>query len=640
MKKIIIIYLFVFFIFSNFNIESNQQNRVLTQKDKEYPEDKNKFQSSLETLKDDVFQQIYDVSKKPVPVPNDIIINKSKSYRVVNATQDVGLVNSIDLEINWNGPQQNGGYKPADCDIAVGPNHIVAVVNSKYCIYDRTNSHNPLKDEMFRNFFTNPPPLANYHLFDPKVIYDPWAKKWVILALEWTLTHAPKLPGFIRIAVSQTDDPTGAWWHSRFKANIGTTTPYLWADWPGLGFTTGWRDSGEVAIAVNIYEVPEIWQYPKVIIFKKSTIYNGQLPPEPIPAHLFRMKNDFHSTIRSIKPSQNLNTWGGDKIYMLNLLWSDNKDIVLHTFTDPFGTYNYQERWIDIGKYSDPPPASKPGGGTLKTGQVRLTGDVIYGHGLLSGESFLYTSFHEEHKWPGDVQDVSVIRYLKLNAETKVVLKNERFGRSQTWYMYPDVAPQFNEQYWAGDSVGISFTVSSNTINPEAKVAGFTGTNWIRSVQVRPGGGGFGNGNEEFGDYSGIHTDLDENGLFWSFAEVGKPNLSDWGTGIGCFALFDYPPIGIQNLAGSVPNDYELSQNYPNPFNPKTTIRFNIPKSSHIKLIIYDILGKQVAAVINKKLNVGSYKEKWDGSNYSSGVYFYKLVADDFIDVKKMVLIK
>ena len=88
------------------------------------------------------------------------------------------------------------------------------------------------------------------------------------------------------------------------------------------------------------------------------------------------------------------------------------------------------------------------------------------------------------------------------------------------------------------------------------------------------------------------------------------------------------------------PKDYYLYQNYPNPFNPNTSIKFDIPKASHVKLIIYDMLGREVAVLVNENMNAGKYEVNWDGSGYPSGVYFYKLETEEFSNVKKMVLLK
>ena len=98
--------------------------------------------------------------------------------------------------------------------------------------------------------------------------------------------------------------------------------------------------------------------------------------------------------------------------------------------------------------------------------------------------------------------------------------------------------------------------------------------------------------------------------------------------------------VGIQNYNSEIPLNFSLNQNYPNPFNPVTAFKFALPKSSYAKLTLYDLLGKTVTVLVNEQLNAGNYKIIWDASNYSSGVYFYKLEADEFTETKKMILIK
>jgi len=102
---------------------------------------------------------------------------------------------------------------------------------------------------------------------------------------------------------------------------------------------------------------------------------------------------------------------------------------------------------------------------------------------------------------------------------------------------------------------------------------------------------------------------------------------------------------GIKKLSSEVPVNYSLSQNYPNPFNPVTKIRFTIPHAGYggdrlVNIIIYDALGREIETLVNENLQPGIYEVEFEGSNYSSGVYFYQLQAGDFMEVKKMSLIK
>ena len=90
----------------------------------------------------------------------------------------------------------------------------------------------------------------------------------------------------------------------------------------------------------------------------------------------------------------------------------------------------------------------------------------------------------------------------------------------------------------------------------------------------------------------------------------------------------------------NTPEAFELFQNYPNPFNPTTTIKYKVPIDAYVTLKIYDVVGNEIATLINKRQIAGEYQVVFDGKDFSSGIYYYKLNADEYIDVKKLVLIK
>lgn len=89
-----------------------------------------------------------------------------------------------------------------------------------------------------------------------------------------------------------------------------------------------------------------------------------------------------------------------------------------------------------------------------------------------------------------------------------------------------------------------------------------------------------------------------------------------------------------------LPNKVELLQNYPNPFNPATTIKYDIVKAQDVKLVVYDILGREVATLVNAQQQPGSYEVSWDASNFASGIYFYTLTSGNFTATKKLILLK
>ncbi len=210
------------------------------------------------------------------------------------------------------------------------------------------------------------------------------------------------------------------------------------------------------------------------------------------------------------------------------------------------------------------------------------------------------------------------------------------------------------------------------------------GLNWVdKSFMVYDAQGiGFANENTGWiggwGDgQNGPTYETTDAGLSWHLAGFGSlinrfRFLSDTLAYAVGQSVYKYTsePIGIQPISTEIPKQFSLEQNYPNPFNPTTKIRFNIapPLGANgaplpltggdvtalagtvgVKLIVYDILGKEVATLVNEQLNPGTYRVSWDASNFPSGVYFYRLQvepsarserSDGFSESKKMLLIK
>jgi len=99
-------------------------------------------------------------------------------------------------------------------------------------------------------------------------------------------------------------------------------------------------------------------------------------------------------------------------------------------------------------------------------------------------------------------------------------------------------------------------------------------------------------------------------------------------------------PVGIWGIGDQIPDQFFLHQNYPNPFNSSTNIEFRIPKNEYVILKIYNVLGEEVATLLSASLLSGSYQYEWNASEYPTGLYFYKLTADNYSEVKKMLLVR
>jgi hypothetical protein len=175
--------------------------------------------------------------------------------------------------------------------------------------------------------------------------------------------------------------------------------------------------------------------------------------------------------------------------------------------------------------------------------------------------------------------------------------------------------------------------------------------NWVFAIAID------GQGNKWIGTDGGGLAKFD--GINWTVYNTSNSGLPDnyvfaiaidgqgnkWiGTYGGGLAVYREGgvilPVEVKNESNEIPTKFSLYQNYPNPFNPSTTIEFYIPERTNVKLVIYDILGREIETLIDKELEPGKYKINFTATNLPSGVYFYRLQAGNFIEQKKMILIK
>ncbi len=139
------------------------------------------------------------------------------------------------------------------------------------------------------------------------------------------------------------------------------------------------------------------------------------------------------------------------------------------------------------------------------------------------------------------------------------------------------------------------------------------------------------------------YSQNNNDGGLYCISAVDESNI--WAAGDNGTIVSTSSPVGIHNVKSEIPKIFLLCQNYPNPFNPQTKIKFDVPsnvkrETSNVKLIIYDLLGREVTTLVNEELRPGTYEADWDGSNLSSGVYFYKIISNKFTETRKMVLMK
>ncbi len=135
-----------------------------------------------------------------------------------------------------------------------------------------------------------------------------------------------------------------------------------------------------------------------------------------------------------------------------------------------------------------------------------------------------------------------------------------------------------------------------------------------------------------------IVVDAQQNVFVTGFTIFGGNRLNAAGSFLT--TKFGKGKLSNKNTTRSIPKNFKLYQNYPNPFNPGTTIKFELAKQVQVRLVVYDVIGREVQTLIDNNLNAGIHTVNFNKPGLSSGIYFYELIAGDFRDIKKMVILK
>ncbi len=140
-----------------------------------------------------------------------------------------------------------------------------------------------------------------------------------------------------------------------------------------------------------------------------------------------------------------------------------------------------------------------------------------------------------------------------------------------------------------------------------------------------------------FGNYNWIIPNTPSANCLVRISDVDSAEINDISNNV--FTID--PPVSVENLNSGIPDEYDLFQSYPNPFNPSTVIKFSLPEAvSNVNLSIYNALGEKVAELVNTSLSAGNYSYQWNAQNLATGMYIYELRTENFVSVKKMILMK
>jgi hypothetical protein len=238
---------------------------------------------------------------------------------------------------------------------------------------------------------------------------------------------------------------------------------------------------------------------------------------------------------------------------------------------------------------------------------------------------------------PNDAS-LSSLHYLAVDPINNFLLKDLAIGDHEHYFFYPALAIDKN------DNVIISYSRSATNEYAGGYFTMIPNQTGVPTTSIKLIGGSDyfnrdnGTGRSRWGDYGGAWLDPVDSLSLWICTEYVH-SINTWGTWIGGIRFEDNLPVKVET-GDKLISGFSLHQNFPNPFNPSTSMQYTIGSRQFVTLKVYDLLGREVATLVNEEKPAGEYEVEFDGSNLPSGIYFYQLKAGSFVETKKMILLK
>lgn len=419
------------------------------------------------------------------------------------------LIEFSDFEgIGMVGDFQGYLHIPPDTYLAVGPNHIVQVVNTEFRITDKAG--NEIKSIWADQFYASLG-LSNLGSFDPKIIYDQFDKRWVMV---WLQVDDANSEAYYLISVSDDEDPTGIWFNWALPSNTnGNTITTNWSDYQGVGF-----DQQAIYITGRQFAFGGSKQYEKIRIIPKSDLYVDSNPGTVTWKDIWNITYPGTSTgPDGIRPAR-MHSASSDMYFAIDSPFNTGTSFAIYTLKNPLSdTPTLEGQAVSVTSYYSPADPEQLGGGTPKIdgGGRRLRNEPFFRDGVL----------HLVHAVKNGTK--SAINYLAIEASTYNLLKDITFGDPDYYYTYPAVAVS------GRNDVIVSFSRGNANTYMGAYYAMIPNGGIPSSDQPMMEGKGnyivtFGGSRNRWGDYNGAWVDPSDENNFFVFAEYASA-LNEWG---------------------------------------------------------------------------------------------------------------
>ncbi len=428
------------------------------------------------------------------------------------ARQDPGAANRSKADSidgvpcrSYNGINSTG-WNPPDPHAAVGKDHVVAVVNSSIAVFHK-DSGSPLYQVTANSFFAPVNPPSTF-IYDPKVVYDPFEDRFIILFLcEDDISQSSFL-----VAVSKTGDAMGDWWLYDLDATLTGDTPAdVWPDYPGLGFDY----SDAVYITSNDWGFTTGFQFSKIRILKKNELYTGTISGWH---DLWGMRYNNSEVAFTIKPAVTLSDAGGE--YLISNIWYGANYTTYWKITGAGTDTPAIELMPQVNlyaPYTPPPNPTQPHTSTKLEPLGPMTQDAFFRNDRL------FTAFSQSYNWGSG--EVASLRLIGINVNTSSTFLNEIYGADGIHYFFPAIATDYM------DRIYLMFSVSGAEDFPSIfYVDDYEADNTAHGLKIGLDNVGSGS-TTRWGDYGGIAVDPSQRSV-WMFHEWATAS-HNWSTWIG-----------------------------------------------------------------------------------------------------------
>jgi hypothetical protein len=480
--------------------------RVHTDRVVQAMEDSSKNEDERSHLRDGFFKKRNGVLPQGAPIPQARFFS-DLAGRSLEKNSSPSLLTPSPLKF-INGMQKTG-HIPPDPAIASGPNHIVEAVNSSFAIYSKGGAK--LFQTTFEYWFSDFTILDGSDFFDPKIIYDQYYDRFVMLV---DCVRDSDRTAYYLLSVSETSNAQGNWflWYFDMTLN-GQKRTGNWADYPGLGI-----DQDYIYMTGNMFSFASgKFVQSKLRILKKDDVYYEDSAPW---VDIFNFRNATGQTAFTVQPVHSHGSVSNE--YLIEADNSEGSKLTLYKVMNPQGRATLERKAIPVSPYSYPPNAEQRGGGSLiDTGDARLLNAVGVNNSI-------YTAHTISHNWESG--KVSAARLYQVST-TGAVQQEITFGLDLYHYYYPVIMAD------STGNIAFVFNRSSSSEFAGARFAGRRVTDEPGTIQasktLKPGVANYeefaGSDRNRWGDYNGISLDPDNS--FWIVSEFALYG-DNWGTRI------------------------------------------------------------------------------------------------------------